>query len=70
MAKLVEGQRRYLGLGFRKTVWLDCKTLVKLPDIHQNEMLQWDEIAQAVRQVHKKRLGAPMSWKVISEEYM
>lgn len=65
MAKLVEGHRRYLG--FRKTVLLDRKKLVELLDMHQNQTLQWDEFAQAVGQVHKKRIGAPMRRKVISD---
>lgn len=65
MAKLVEGHRRYLG--FRKTVLLDRKRLVELLDMHQNQTLQWDEFAQAVRQVHKKRIGAPMRRKVIPD---
>lgn len=65
MAKLVEGHRRYLG--FRKSVLLDRKKLVELLDMHQNQTLQWDEFAQAVRQVHKKRIGAPTRRKVISD---
>eukprot|EP01018_Ginkgo_biloba_P037895 Gb_18665 [translate_table: standard] len=65
MAKLVEGHRRYLG--FRKTILLDRRRLVELLDMHQNHTLQWDEFALAVKQVHKKRMGAPTRRRVISD---
>ncbi|KAH9328840.1 hypothetical protein KI387_000948 [Taxus chinensis] len=63
MAKLVEGHRRYLG--FRKTVSLDRRKLVELIDIYRSGSLQWDEFALAVRQIHKKRIGAPTRRKTI-----
>ncbi|XP_061370884.1 rhamnogalacturonan I rhamnosyltransferase 1-like [Gastrolobium bilobum] len=57
MAKLVEGHRRYSG--FEKSILLDRKKLVGLLDMQQNGTLRWNEFADAVRQVHEKRMGQP-----------
>ncbi|XP_020517588.1 uncharacterized protein At1g04910 isoform X2 [Amborella trichopoda] len=65
MAKLVEGHRRYLG--FRKTAQLDRRELVELIDMHRNNTLTWDEFLDAVRRVHRQRIGQPTKRKVIAE---
>ncbi|KAL3699762.1 hypothetical protein R1sor_017784 [Riccia sorocarpa] len=63
MAKVVEGHRRYLG--YRTTVLLDRKRLVELLDLYDKKILQWDEFAFAVRQVHEGRMGSPTKRRVV-----
>ncbi|XP_058086930.1 rhamnogalacturonan I rhamnosyltransferase 1-like [Magnolia sinica] len=65
MAKLVEGHRRYLGFG--KTILLDRRKVVELIDLHQNNMLSWDEFAFAVQEAHKNRTGQPSHRRVITD---
>ncbi|KAK9090747.1 hypothetical protein Sjap_023924 [Stephania japonica] len=57
MAKLVEGHRRYLG--FRKTITLDRKLLVRLLDLHQNKTLSWEDFSAAVQLAHVKKVVHP-----------
>ncbi|KAK9114291.1 hypothetical protein Syun_021088 [Stephania yunnanensis] len=66
MAKLVEGHRRYLG--FRKTVTLDRKLLVRLLDLHQNKTLSWEEFSVAVQLAHVKKVVHPGRRTVILEK--
>lgn len=65
MAKVVEGHRRYLG--FKRTILLDRKKLVKLLDLHQNGTLSWDEFAVAVQMTHQKRVGQPSRRGVVPD---
>ncbi|THU69827.1 hypothetical protein C4D60_Mb08t18510 [Musa balbisiana] len=64
MAKVVEGQRRYLG--FRKTISLDRRKLVELLDLHNNKTLSWDDFASSVRQVLEKSIGQPTCRRVVA----
>ncbi|KAL2905272.1 O-fucosyltransferase 34, partial [Bienertia sinuspersici] len=57
MAKLVEGHRRYLG--YRTTINLERRALIKLIDAYKNGFLCWDEFSQRVKFVHKDRMGNP-----------
>ncbi|XP_061369684.1 rhamnogalacturonan I rhamnosyltransferase 1-like [Gastrolobium bilobum] len=66
MAKLVEGHRRYSG--FKKTILLDRKKVVELVDMHQNGSLHWKEYADAVREVHEKRIVKPTRRRVILDK--
>ncbi|XP_038988865.1 rhamnogalacturonan I rhamnosyltransferase 1-like isoform X2 [Phoenix dactylifera] len=63
MAKVVEGHRRFTG--FRKTILLDRKELVKLLDLLGDGKLSWDQFSNAVQEVHKNRMGRPTVRKVI-----
>ncbi|XP_027346227.1 rhamnogalacturonan I rhamnosyltransferase 1-like [Abrus precatorius] len=66
MAKLVEGHRRYSG--FKKSILLDRKKLVEFLDMHQNGTLPWNEFANAVQEVHEKRMGQPAYRRVIVDK--
>ncbi|KAJ8565347.1 hypothetical protein K7X08_007923 [Anisodus acutangulus] len=66
MAKLVEGHRRYRG--YKKTIQLDRKTLVRLLDLLQNRTLSWDESSAAVQQSHEERIGQPARQRVIEDK--
>ncbi|XP_042432326.1 rhamnogalacturonan I rhamnosyltransferase 4-like isoform X1 [Zingiber officinale] len=57
MAKVVEGHRRYNG--FRKTIVLDRRELVKLLDLLQDGNVSWDQFSTAVMELHKGRMGQP-----------
>ncbi|KAE8730467.1 O-fucosyltransferase family protein isoform 2 [Hibiscus syriacus] len=63
MAKVVEGHRRFLG--FKKTILLDRKLLVKLIDQYQNGLLSWEEFSDTVKEVHSNRMGNPKKRVVI-----
>ncbi|KAG6488796.1 hypothetical protein ZIOFF_050047 [Zingiber officinale] len=63
MAKVVEGHRRYSG--FRETIALDRKELVKLLDLLEGGKLSWDQFSTAVRELHKDRMGQPTLRKVL-----
>ncbi|KAI4386387.1 hypothetical protein MLD38_004322 [Melastoma candidum] len=66
MAKLVEGHRRYLG--FKKTILLDRRRLVKLLDLHQNGTIPWNAFQVAVHQAHEKKMGEPASRRVVKDK--
>ncbi|KAG6390053.1 hypothetical protein SASPL_151531 [Salvia splendens] len=55
MAKVVEGHRRHLG--YKKTILLDRKLLVKLIDKYNSGSLNWDEFSTAVKDAHAERMG-------------
>ncbi|XP_073113650.1 rhamnogalacturonan I rhamnosyltransferase 1-like [Elaeis guineensis] len=63
MAKVVEGHRRFSG--FRKTILLDKRELVKLLDLLKDGKLSWNQFSNAVQEVHKNRMGQPAIRKVI-----
>ncbi|CAA6658738.1 unnamed protein product [Spirodela intermedia] len=63
MAKVVEGHRRYLG--YRKSILLDRRELVRLLDLFQNQTLSWDEFANGVQVAHMNRMGKPSPRNVI-----
>ncbi|KAB2075052.1 hypothetical protein E1A91_A07G201500v1 [Gossypium mustelinum] len=65
MAKVVEGHRRFLG--FKKTILLDRKLLVKLIDEYQSGSLSWDEFSETVKEVHSDRMGNPKKRVVIPD---
>ncbi|KAL4369420.1 hypothetical protein GQ457_05G005430 [Hibiscus cannabinus] len=65
MAKVVEGHRRFLG--FKKTILLDRKLLVKLVDEYHNGLLSWDEFSDTVKEVHSNRMGNPKKRAVIPD---
>ncbi|GMH01753.1 hypothetical protein Nepgr_003592 [Nepenthes gracilis] len=67
MARVVEGHRRYLG--FKRTILLDRKRLVRLLDMHyQNVTLPWDKFSTAVRQAHESRIGQPLLRRVVPDK--
>nr|XP_010937209.1 rhamnogalacturonan I rhamnosyltransferase 1 isoform X2 [Elaeis guineensis] len=66
MGKVVEGHRRYLG--FKKSILLDRRNLVKLVDLHKNRMLSWDAFVSAVSQAHEGRFGQPTCRKVVIDK--
>ncbi|XP_039020344.1 rhamnogalacturonan I rhamnosyltransferase 1-like [Hibiscus syriacus] len=57
MAKVIEGHRRFLG--FKKTILLDRKLLVKLIDQYHDGLLSLDEFSDTVKEVHSNRMGNP-----------
>ncbi|MED6110924.1 Rhamnogalacturonan I rhamnosyltransferase 1 [Stylosanthes scabra] len=65
MAKVVEGHRRFLG--FKKTIQLDRKILVRLIDQYNNGKLSWDEFSTVVKKVHANRMGSHKRRVVIPE---
>ncbi|KAK8606645.1 hypothetical protein V6N13_052412 [Hibiscus sabdariffa] len=65
MAKVVEGHRRFLG--FKKTILLDRKLLVKLIDEYHNGLLSWDEFSDTMKEVHSNRMGNPKKRVVIPD---
>ncbi|RYR32931.1 hypothetical protein Ahy_A10g047455 isoform B [Arachis hypogaea] len=65
MAKVVEGHRRFLG--FKKTIQLDRKILVRLIDQYNNGSLSWDEFSDVVKKVHANRMGSQKRRVVIPE---
>ncbi|KMZ58675.1 Peptide-O-fucosyltransferase [Zostera marina] len=63
MAKVVEGHRRYSG--FKTTIILNRKKLVRLLDLHENEILSWDEFKVSVRNAHTHQMVKPRRRKMI-----
>ncbi|CAN6702321.1 unnamed protein product [Malus baccata var. baccata] len=57
MAKVVEGQRRFLG--FKKTVLLDRRLLIGLIEQFSTGSLSWDEFSYIVKEAHANRMGSP-----------
>ncbi|CAN0896253.1 Rhamnogalacturonan I rhamnosyltransferase 1 [Linum grandiflorum] len=57
MAKVVEGHRRFLG--YRKTIALDRKAIVRLVDMYKNGELKWDEFSTEIKRAHSDRMGQP-----------
>lgn len=47
---------------------MDRKKLVELFDMHQNGTLPWNEFANAVRQVHEKKMGQPTHRRVDADK--
>lgn len=46
-------------LGFRKSVLLDRRKLVKLLDLYNNRTISWDNFASSVQEAHKSRVVQP-----------
>ncbi|XP_021905426.1 uncharacterized protein At1g04910 [Carica papaya] len=65
MAKVVEGHRRFLG--FKETILLDRRLLVRLIDRYQNGLLNWDEFSTMVKEIHADRMGRPKKRVVIPD---
>nr|VDC86441.1 unnamed protein product [Brassica oleracea] len=63
MARVVEGHRRFLG--FKKTVQLNRKFLVKLIDEFIEGLLTWDVFSSMVKAFHSTRMGSPKRRLVI-----
>ncbi|KAK4260956.1 hypothetical protein QN277_004013 [Acacia crassicarpa] len=63
MAELVEGHRRYLG--FRKTITLDRKFLVRLIDMYKNGTLMWEQFSSLVKSTHTGHEGKPTKRTVV-----
>uniref|UniRef100_M4CWT2 O-fucosyltransferase family protein n=1 Tax=Brassica campestris TaxID=3711 RepID=M4CWT2_BRACM len=57
MARVVEGHRRFLG--FKKTIQLNRKFLVKLIDEYTEGLLTWDVFSSMVKAFHSTRMGSP-----------
>ncbi|KAJ7521354.1 hypothetical protein O6H91_19G049600 [Diphasiastrum complanatum] len=66
MAKVVEGHRRFLG--FKKTILLDRKKLIKLLNDYESGALNWDGFAFTVKRVHQDRLGLPCRRRQITDK--
>lgn len=60
--------RIYRYLGFRKSIVLDRRKLVKLLDSYTSQRVSWNEFVSAVQLVHKKRMGQPVPRKVIPDK--
>lgn len=58
--------RRYLG--FKKTIKLDRRTLVRLIDLHQNQTLDWNNFSASLKSAHENRTGQPTLRKVILDK--
>ncbi|CAL9073272.1 unnamed protein product [Musa acuminata var. zebrina] len=65
MARVVEGQRRYMG--FKKTITLDRKLLVDLIDQYSNGTLGWDDFSSLVKAAHADHMGRPTRRLVIPD---
>ncbi|KAJ1412094.1 GDP-fucose protein O-fucosyltransferase [Sesbania bispinosa] len=63
MAKLVEGHRRYLG--FKKTILLDTKLVVKLIDQYKNGTISWNQFSTSVKSAHEDSVGNPTTRLVV-----
>ncbi|KAK8470710.1 hypothetical protein PHAVU_003G037700 [Phaseolus vulgaris] len=63
MAKLVEGNRRYLG--FKKTILLNRKLLVNLIDQYKNGSISWNQFSMSVKVAHAERIGNPTTRSVV-----
>ncbi|ESQ49884.1 hypothetical protein EUTSA_v10020530mg [Eutrema salsugineum] len=63
MAKVVEGHRRFLG--FKKTIELNRKFLVKLIDEYYEGLLSWEVFSTMVKAFHATRMGGPKKRLVI-----
>ncbi|RDX89167.1 hypothetical protein CR513_29138, partial [Mucuna pruriens] len=63
MAKLVEGHRRYLG--FKKTILLNRKLVVKLIDQYKNGTISWNQFSTSVKVGHADRVGKPSTRSVV-----
>ncbi|XP_078447786.1 rhamnogalacturonan I rhamnosyltransferase 4-like [Wolffia australiana] len=63
MARLVEGHRRFFG--FRQTISLDRRRLVRLIDSYQNGNLTWERFSIAVKYAHKDRMGQARKRRVL-----
>ncbi|CAN1794978.1 Rhamnogalacturonan I rhamnosyltransferase 1 [Linum perenne] len=57
MAKVVEGHRRFLG--YRKTIALDRKAIVRLVDMYRNGEISWNEFSAEMKLAHSDRMGQP-----------
>ncbi|KAK4423720.1 Rhamnogalacturonan I rhamnosyltransferase 1 [Sesamum alatum] len=55
-------------LGTKRPFQLDRRRLVELLDLHHNGTLSWDEFSVAVRLAHERRMGQPVSRKVIPDK--
>ncbi|KAK8615555.1 hypothetical protein V6N13_017140 [Hibiscus sabdariffa] len=65
MARAVEGHRRYMG--FKTSILLDNKILVKLMDDYNRGILSWDEFAFMVKVSHRDLVGKPKRRKEIPD---
>ncbi|CAA7018130.1 unnamed protein product [Microthlaspi erraticum] len=63
MARVVEGHRRFLG--FKKTIQLNRKFLVRLIDEYTEGLLTWDVFSSTVKAFHSTRMGSPKRRLVI-----
>lgn len=63
MARVVEGHRRFLG--FKKTIQLNRRFLVKLIDEYTEGLLSWDVFSSTVKAFHSTRMGSPKRRLVI-----
>lgn len=52
-------------LGYRKSILLDRRELVRLLDLFQNQTLSWEEFADGVRVAHMNKMGQPSPREVI-----
>ncbi|CAH9090942.1 unnamed protein product [Cuscuta europaea] len=57
MARVVEGHRRYLG--FRKTILLDRKVIVRLTDRYKADNITWGQYSLVMKKTHRNRTGKP-----------
>ncbi|KMZ56776.1 Peptide-O-fucosyltransferase [Zostera marina] len=63
MARVVEGHRRYSG--YRKTINLNRKKVVRLLDQFNNKTISWAEFGYAIKTVHMHSMGRPKKRKVV-----
>lgn len=55
-------------LGYKKTILLDRRLLVKLIDKYNSGSLNWDEFSAAVKDAHSERMGNPTKRLVINDK--
>ncbi|RAL46784.1 hypothetical protein DM860_005063 [Cuscuta australis] len=63
MARVVEGHRRYLG--FRKTILLDRKVIIRLTDQYIAGNITWERFSSVMKKTHRNRTGKPGPRSVI-----